>query len=203
MKIQSIPGKGRGAVSSKSLKKGETVLKCSIWQKFECKADRVAVLRQCKAFNELCGTTAAEKLEHNSYSIYRVNGKGKRTRIGSALILEGSYFNHCCYDYNIGRIIEDDAATFFARRDIAEGEELCISYSTWIYPEQCVMSEIDGELLAEARREYLKNQFAFDCTCGQCHVAAPAITICKVCYTEKSLGLCSICDADALLKLIE
>jgi len=75
---------------------------------------------------------------------------------GSALYGLPSMLNHSC-DPSVDAAWTDGDATLVltARRDVAAGEELRISY-------------IDADASASARRETLRHAYGFECGCERC-----------------------------------
>ncbi|KAG0170058.1 hypothetical protein DFQ28_002594 [Apophysomyces sp. BC1034] len=74
--------------------------------------------------------------------------------LGWGIFASAVFFNHSC-DANIDKVRQERNIAFIANRDIAEGEEACISYG-------CVT---DG--LTERRQRLLENYY-FMCNCTRC-----------------------------------
>eukprot|EP01065_Artemidia_motanka_P017920 TRINITY_DN21318_c0_g1_i2.p3 TRINITY_DN21318_c0_g1~~TRINITY_DN21318_c0_g1_i2.p3 ORF type:complete len:322 (+),score=69.84 TRINITY_DN21318_c0_g1_i2:581-1546(+) len=75
-----------------------------------------------------------------------------------ALLRVGSFFNHSCLPNTThvsGAGVQDHRVLFKTTREVAEGEELCISY-------------VDPTAGLEDRREALRQLHAFECECGRC-----------------------------------
>jgi hypothetical protein len=66
----------------------------------------------------------------------------------------GSFFNHSC-DFNSEAIREGRVLVFRAVKDIAEGEEISISY-------------IDATLPFQKRYSQLQQEYYFECGCPRC-----------------------------------
>lgn len=77
--------------------------------------------------------------------------------LGYATYPTASFFNHSCAPNlrkrRVGRVFE-----FFADRDVAVGEELCISY----------LGGEEGVLGVGERRGRLRGEWGFECGCGRC-----------------------------------
>lgn len=77
--------------------------------------------------------------------------------MGYGVWTSSSFFNHSCAP-SIKKVREGRTWTFTAARDIAIGEECCISY---------IRGEEDA-LDVEARRKRLQNGWGFVCACTKC-----------------------------------
>jgi hypothetical protein len=90
--------------------------------------------------------------ECNAFSFWSTDGA--QDQLGVGLFLEAAMFNHSCMP-NVGKVLKGRNLRFVALREIAVGEELCISYVS--LDEEC-----------ETRRGILKKHFHFECTCVRC-----------------------------------
>jgi len=76
--------------------------------------------------------------------------------IPSAVLIKGALFNHSCCNNCEFRISEStNDYIFTTNRDIAPGEEVCITY-------------IDTTLSTKKRTTHLEYQYGFICTCQKC-----------------------------------
>jgi hypothetical protein len=76
--------------------------------------------------------------------------------IPSAVLIKGALFNHSCCNNCEFRISEStNDYIFTTNRDIAPGEELCITY-------------LDTNLSTKKRSTQLESQYGFICTCQKC-----------------------------------
>jgi len=103
-----------------------------------------------------CITTLITRDSGNSFGIWDLQLAGQEL-FGYAMYPPASYFNHSCspnlQKRRIGRFYE-----FFTCREVAEGEELCISY----------LGGAERELNKQARQKRLKEGWFFDCSCSRC-----------------------------------
>ncbi|ODQ50607.1 SET domain-containing protein [Saitoella complicata NRRL Y-17804] len=94
----------------------------------------------------------------NSFGIWEQaegeEGDGESEMLGWAMYPSASYFNHDC-DPNTKKVRRGRAMTMVTARDVAEGEELCISYG-----------HLEEDVLERRRR--LEDKFFFRCGCGRC-----------------------------------
>ncbi|KAI0628550.1 SET domain-containing protein [Trametes polyzona] len=166
--LQSIPGKGKGLVASRAILRGELILADSPLFTQDLSYSNNSILdvvsglsdAQQRGYIELTnahrgvlppalGTFKTNALpcgDHDSSTVVR----------RGALCLIGSRFNSSC-EPNVNHYWseEQQKVTFWALRDIAEGEELLIAYC---------------ELFADrsARRARLRKLFRFECACVAC-----------------------------------
>ena len=76
--------------------------------------------------------------------------------IPSAVLIKGALFNHSCCNNSDFRISESTSDYIFTtNRDIAPGEELCITY-------------LDTNLSTKKRTTQLESQYGFICSCQKC-----------------------------------
>ncbi|KAI9202199.1 uncharacterized protein BJ171DRAFT_515177 [Polychytrium aggregatum] len=107
------------------------------------------------------------KEEVNVFGLYNFKIGGihsERQCYASAVYTTAVFFNHSCAP-NVGHHYIETAEggglmTFFALRDIQEGEELLISYVP--------LSTSSGTNPRANRRAFLKHYFQFDCDCARC-----------------------------------
>ena len=76
-------------------------------------------------------------------------------KVGSALSVLMGWHNHDCMPSASSTVAADGMVTLTALRDIAEGEEVTISY-------------IDATQPVEERRKTLMAHYGFECRCGRC-----------------------------------
>lgn len=128
--------------------------------------------------------------ECNAFSFWSTDGA--QDQLGVGLFLEAAMFNHSCLP-NVGKVLEGRNLRFVALREIAVGEELCISYVS-----------LDEE--RETRREILKKHFHFDCCCVRCE-EEDGLTVEKLAHKgcggawvpregNSSSHYCSLCKQD-------
>ncbi|KAI0821910.1 hypothetical protein BC628DRAFT_787643 [Trametes gibbosa] len=168
--LKAIRGKGQGLVASRAITRGELVL-----------AEAPLIVQGRSFTNDtillaLSTLTEAQQREYFSLAnahkgvhppplgVFKTNAfpcgdhsLSTDTVAGSgAVFLLGSRFNSSCTP-NVNNYwnSEREQITFWAVRDIAEGEELLISYA-----EQFVGRD--------KRRELLKTRFGFECVCVAC-----------------------------------
>lgn len=81
--------------------------------------------------------------------------------LGTAVYLLASLFNHSCGpNVDVTYPMNNSTAHFVAARDIAAGEQLCISY-------------IDASMSVNARQQQLDWGYGFRCRCETCTEEAP------------------------------
>ncbi|KAF2210869.1 hypothetical protein CERZMDRAFT_113028 [Cercospora zeae-maydis SCOH1-5] len=96
---------------------------------------------------------------HNAFGI-RAGGDDGEEYLGYAVYPSASYFNHAC-DANVHKTRRGRQWEFRAARDIAPGEQLCITY----------LGGDEAHLDVAARRRRLLDAWAFVCHCARCHVS--------------------------------
>ncbi|KAF2093534.1 SET domain-containing protein, partial [Rhizodiscina lignyota] len=101
----------------------------------------------------LCFIPAHET--HNSFGIRSLDDSGDEF-LGYGVWADASLFNHSCRP-NVGKA-PGRTWTFWTTRDVAEGEELCISY----------LGGEEGTLGVQERRKRLWDTWGFECRCGKC-----------------------------------
>lgn len=94
---------------------------------------------------------------HNSFGIRDEDGE---EYMGYALYPTASYFNHSC-DANVAKVRVGREWIFTAKRDIAAGEECCITY----------LGGDEDELSVDERRARTREHWGFECGCGRCRGA--------------------------------
>jgi hypothetical protein len=103
-----------------------------------------------------CVTALITRDSGNSFGIWDLQLAGQEL-FGYAMYPCASYFNHSCspnlQKRRTGRFYE-----FITCRDVAEGEELCISY----------LGGAERELDKQSRQKRLKEGWFFDCSCSRC-----------------------------------
>ena len=103
-----------------------------------------------------CITALITRDSGNSFGIWDLQLAGQEL-FGYAMYPCASYFNHSCspnlQKRRIGRIFE-----FNTCREVAKGEELCISY----------LGGAERELDKQSRQKKLKEGWFFDCSCSRC-----------------------------------
>ncbi|KEQ90910.1 hypothetical protein AUEXF2481DRAFT_525506 [Aureobasidium subglaciale EXF-2481] len=105
--------------------------------------------------------TLAAKSSHNVFNIWSQDlddgGSGGSECLGYGLWTAASYWNHSCGP-NIWKRREGRMWKFWAERDVAEGEALCISY----------LGGDERDMTRQERRDKLKEHWKFDCACSRC-----------------------------------
>ncbi|EMD38867.1 hypothetical protein CERSUDRAFT_47730 [Gelatoporia subvermispora B] len=91
----------------------------------------------------------------NSFGIWEVPIMEESECLGFAVYPRLSFFNHDCAP-NARKERDGRALRFVTTREVAEGDELCISYG-----------HVDGMAWRERRKE-LSDGWFFDCACGRC-----------------------------------
>ena len=170
--ITSIPGKGMGVVATRPIVKGEEVLSEAplFTQQLSRNAQTIA--------DSLFPKTADEKHQFLDLTnchkgklpplvgIFQTNvlpcgNNGTHGEIASkgGLFLQGSRFNSSCVP-NVNNYWNErrQVIGFRALRNIAEGEELCISYT----------SEMKSR---DSRKLMLRKNFGFECHCAACSLS--------------------------------
>lgn len=102
--------------------------------------------------------TLSSRDSHNSFGIRSLEDEGSEF-FGFGCWPGASYFNHSC-NPNVEKQRQGRAWTFTAGRDIARGDELCITY----------LSGEERKLGREERMARLRN-WGFDCNCDRCAMA--------------------------------
>ncbi|KAL1687435.1 hypothetical protein GGG16DRAFT_62164 [Schizophyllum commune] len=90
----------------------------------------------------------------NAFGIFDMQEKGDSEMLGWAVYVAGSYFNHDCAP-NVRKICRGRALQFVTTRDVAPGEELCISY-------------VDVQDTKASRAAQFAQHWNFVCGCGRC-----------------------------------
>lgn len=103
---------------------------------------------------EMLGTVKGREVR-NSFGIRSLDDEGSEF-FGWGVWPSASYFNHNC-DPNTDKERIGRTWVFRARRDIAAGEEICISYLGK-----------DMGILREERTALLRKTWGFDCICQRC-----------------------------------
>ncbi|KAF9873006.1 hypothetical protein CkaCkLH20_09516 [Colletotrichum karsti] len=174
-KVVDIEGKGKGTVATRPIRSGEVIM-----------TDHVSLLVDKSVNNwlteeqgiDLLNTAIAQfpnpevltdlhriETDASGYNtvmdLMESNAFGINIRMPNRAVLPAiSRINHDCHANAYLRLLRSKlAGTILAQRDIAEGEEITISY-------------ISPELTRERRRKMLKKEFGFECSCAKC--AAPA-----------------------------
>lgn len=93
---------------------------------------------------------------HNSFGI-RAGGDDGEEYMGYSLYPEASYFNHSCAP-NISKKRVGRQWEFKIAREVAAGEELCITY----------LGGDEKDLTVKERRDRLKGVWGFECMCQRC-----------------------------------
>jgi hypothetical protein len=119
--------------------------------------------------------------------------RGSILRIGSGSYPRGSLFNHSCAP-NIGFARVGREIVFFAARDIAAGDRMCINY-------------VDLNLSLGERKRELREEYGFDCQCDRCasgsSLEQDIFGWCQSCSSAaKAFGVCSICAPNDLLSVL-
>ncbi|KAF2852526.1 SET domain-containing protein [Plenodomus tracheiphilus IPT5] len=96
---------------------------------------------------------------HNSFGIRSLEDDGSEF-FGYGCWPAASYFNHSC-NPNVEKQREGRVWTFRAGREIAKGDELCITY----------LSGEERKLSRGKRMLTLKKNWGFDCLCDRCEAA--------------------------------
>ncbi|KAL1757751.1 hypothetical protein FB107DRAFT_272741 [Schizophyllum commune] len=90
----------------------------------------------------------------NAFGLFDMQEKGESEMLGWAVYVAGSYFNHDCAP-NVRKIRRGRALQFVTTRDVAPGEELCISY-------------VDVQDTKASRAAQFAQHWNFVCGCGRC-----------------------------------
>lgn len=119
--------------------------------------------------------------------------RGAIRRIGSGCYPRGSLFNHSCSP-NISFVRVGRENIFFATKDIAAGDKMCINY-------------IDLSLSLQERKNKLRDDYGFDCQCERCaagsDIGQDTFGWCASCSSaSKVFGLCTICAPADLLNIL-
>lgn len=90
-------------------------------------------------------------LYHYTYNWPISNSSEKATRTQAVVFGLGSMFNHSSLHQNVGwqRDVPNELVIYRALRDIAQGEELCISYGDHLTFEDADKPDLDAELETE------------------------------------------------------
>ena len=168
---RSIPNKGQGLIAVQTIPKGTRILSEKPIFTTSGRGSSLDLINQ-RIANEL-KQVSKQNLRgflslHNNYrgSLAPFLGIAKTNGLPlgpdateSGLFLQASRINHDClpncqhtWNANIGE------ETIHAVREIAQGEEITISYA------------LTGP--SKSRREHLQNKFGFDCTCSLCSLPA-------------------------------
>jgi hypothetical protein len=137
--------------------------------------DNADLEAHCNAFLQLVATVPCDLLpsctgqvcqvlsnatSHNSFGI-RAGGEDGEEYMGYSLYPAASYFNHSCIP-NISKKREGRRWEFQTARDVADGEQLCITY----------LGGDERELTVTEKRERLKGVWGFECMCERCRQEA-------------------------------
>ncbi|KAL1731318.1 hypothetical protein EV714DRAFT_208942 [Schizophyllum commune] len=90
----------------------------------------------------------------NAFGLFDMQEKGDSEMLGWAVYVAGSYFNHDCAP-NVRKIRRGRALQFVTTRDVAPGEELCISY-------------VDVQDTKASRAAQFAQHWNFVCGCARC-----------------------------------
>ncbi|KAM0722289.1 hypothetical protein Q7P37_001730 [Cladosporium fusiforme] len=133
--------------------------------------DNADLEAHCNAFLQLiatvpralvpsCTTQVCQALSnagsHNSFGI-RAGGDDGEEYMGYSLYPEASYFNHSCAP-NISKKRVGRQWQFQTARDVAGGEQLCITY----------LGGDEKDMTVKERRDRLKGVWGFECMCERC-----------------------------------
>jgi len=169
--IKPIPGKGMGVVATGPIAKGEVVLSEAPLFTQQLGWNMLTIVQSLlpKTADEKCQflelTNCHQgKLPHY-VGIFQTNtlpcGNNSRREIASkaGLFLQDSRFNSSCVPNMCNYWNERrQVIGFRALRNIAEGEELCITYTS--------------EMMSRAsRKSQLQESFGFDCHCAACSLS--------------------------------
>lgn len=102
--------------------------------------------------------TLAHAGSHNAFGI-RSGSEDGEEYMGYGVYTAVSYFNHSC-DPNVLKRRVGRAWEFWTARDVAEGEECCITY----------LGGDEKYLTVAERKGRLQEVWGFDCTCQRCRV---------------------------------
>ena len=119
--------------------------------------------------------------------------QGSILRIGSGCYPRASLFNHSCSP-NISFVRAGREIVFFAAKEIAAGDKMCINY-------------IDLNYSLEERKRELRDDYGFDCQCERCAAGSAfeqdIFGWCPSCSsTSKVFGVCAICTPTDLLNIL-
>ncbi|KAI5886601.1 SET domain-containing protein [Schizophyllum commune H4-8] len=90
----------------------------------------------------------------NAFGLFDMQETGESEMLGWAVYVAGSYFNHDCAP-NVRKLRRGRALQFVTTRDVAPGEELCISY-------------VDTQDTKASRAAQFAQHWNFVCGCGRC-----------------------------------
>lgn len=176
IRIEDIPGKGKGIISQQHFSKGDVVL--TEYPLFKQNITRgnstvLAALASCTSiereqFYQLHNChknrypTALGIFETNVLPCGGNDAHGHVANQGGIFLLGARFNSSCVPNVNNRWDSERGQIVFRAVRDISPGEELCIGY---------------GKLLArrDDRREELKKKFDFACLCEACDLEEYAL----------------------------
>ena len=102
----------------------------------------------------------AEAGSHNAFGL-RSGSEDGEEYVGYAIYPSASYFNHSC-NPNVRKGRKGRAWVFEAAREIAVGEECCITY----------LGGDERDLNVGQRRQRLRENWGFDCACVRCREEA-------------------------------
>ncbi|ENI10357.1 hypothetical protein COCC4DRAFT_123589 [Bipolaris maydis ATCC 48331] len=174
LQVRSIPGKGKGLFTTKLIKKGETILldPARIIASSHFPA-RVSHAQGRSLFNSalarlpeedhkmvaaldqsLGGSPIEDVMKTNSFACRLDDGNVDKAYI--CLFPSVSRINHACQPNALARFVPKTLSMQVkAKRDIAAGEEINISYGR-------------VDLTREERQELYKDGWNFECTCSLC-----------------------------------
>lgn len=133
--------------------------------------DNADLEAHCNAFLQLVATipqqllpsctakvcqTLSNASSHNSFGL-RAGGDDGEEYMGYSLYPEASYFNHSC-EPNISKKRVGREWRFQTAREVAAGEQLCITY----------LGGDEKDMNLAERRERLKGVWGFECMCETC-----------------------------------
>lgn len=120
---------------------------------------------QADLFNLQFFLAKVSMLNMNAVSVMLPGRLGQLERVGTALFLQSSFFNHSCepnLDVNCSSGTENERAvklTAIANQDIARGSQLFISY---------VDADMEPYNDGDNRRAFLRAAYGFECRCPRC-----------------------------------
>jgi hypothetical protein len=178
-RVELIHGKGRGIVSNRSIARGTVILSEApfILQSHTCTQNSIADGLSSKSAEDkrrYLGLMNCHRGELPPLiGIFKTNALpcGDHDRLAgttahtAGIFLQGSLFNSSCVP-NVNNCWDavNQAVVFRAVRDIAAGEELCISYDNLLQTR-------------DVRRSQLRAKYHFECHCAACSLSAEALQL--------------------------
>ena len=144
--LKADTAKGRAVFAGRNIPSGTIIDTCAVL---------VLGLEECR---DHIRNTSLYHYTYNWPITIDINGVSKPTVTQALVFGLGSMFNHSTQDQNVGwkRDLENRLVVYRALRDIAEGEELCISYGDHLTFEDADKAD-DANGMEEDEDELLEN----------------------------------------------